>query len=89
MIFHENRLLADDSREISYLITKIRKDVAKLSSSAVVIDPLRVKEEYYVAGGILKVLFASQFCFFMIFLSSAVISYIYSHCIFFTGCKRK
>ena len=30
MIFHENRLLADDSREISYLIfSKIRKDVEK------------------------------------------------------------
>ena len=31
MIFHENRLLADDSHEISYLIFlfKIRKDVAK------------------------------------------------------------
>ena len=37
MIFHENRLLADDSREISYLIfSKIRKDVANLPSSAVV-----------------------------------------------------
>ena len=30
MIFHENRLLADDSHEISYLIfLKIRKDVTK------------------------------------------------------------
>ena len=30
MIFHENRLLADDSHEISYLIfDKTRKDVAK------------------------------------------------------------
>ena len=30
MIFHENRLLADDSHEISYLIfSKIRKDVTK------------------------------------------------------------
>ena len=30
MIFHENRLLAGDSHEISYLIfSKIRKDVAK------------------------------------------------------------
>ena len=31
MIFHENRLLADDSHEISYLIffQKIRKNVAK------------------------------------------------------------
>ena len=30
MIFHENRLLADDSREKSYLIfSKIGKDVSK------------------------------------------------------------
>ena len=29
MIFHENRLLADDSHEISYLFLKIGKDVAK------------------------------------------------------------
>ena len=30
MIFHENRLLADDSHEISYLIfSKIGKDVSK------------------------------------------------------------
>ena len=31
MIFHENRLPADDSHEISYLIffLKIRKDIAK------------------------------------------------------------
>ena len=30
MILHENRLLADDSRQISYLIfSKIGKDVAK------------------------------------------------------------
>ena len=39
MIFHENRLLADDSHEVSYLIffQKIGKDVANLSSAAVVI----------------------------------------------------
>ena len=44
MIFHENRLLADDSHEISFLISfKIGKDVAKLSSVAVVISALRVK----------------------------------------------
>ena len=31
MIFHENRLLADDSREISYIVffSKIMKDVIK------------------------------------------------------------
>ena len=45
MIFHENRLLADDSHEISYLIffQKIRKMSQNLSSAAVVIGPLRVK----------------------------------------------
>ena len=43
MIFYENRLLADNSHEISYLIfSKIKKDVVKLSSAAVVIDALRV-----------------------------------------------
>ena len=32
MIFHENRLLADESQEISYLIfySKIKKDVTKI-----------------------------------------------------------
>ena len=35
MIFHENRLLADDSHVISYLIfSKIWKDVAKLAVAA-------------------------------------------------------
>ena len=44
MIFHENRLLADDSHEISYLIfLKKEKDVANLSSAAVMIGALRVK----------------------------------------------
>ena len=39
MIFHENRLLADDSHEISYLIfRKLRKVLQNLSSAAVVID---------------------------------------------------
>ena len=44
MIFHENRRLADDFHVISYLIlSKIGKDVQKLSSAAVVIGALRVK----------------------------------------------
>ena len=47
MIFHENRLLADDAHEISYLIfSKIKEDVAKFvvsDSAAVVIGPFRVK----------------------------------------------
>ena len=44
MIFHENRLLADDSHEISYLIffSTIGKDVENFSSAAVVIGALRV-----------------------------------------------
>ena len=44
MIYHENRLLADDSQEISYLILfkKIRKMSQKLSSAALVIVALRV-----------------------------------------------
>ena len=40
MIFHENRLLADDSHEISFLISFENED---LSSVAVVIGALRVK----------------------------------------------
>ena len=45
MIFHENRLLADDSHEISYLIffQKLEKMPQNLSSAAVVIGALRVK----------------------------------------------
>ena len=44
MIFHENRLLANDSHKISYLIfPKPRKMSQKLSSAAVVIGALRVK----------------------------------------------
>ena len=44
MIFHENRLLADDSHEISYLIVffKLGKMSQNLSSAAVVIGALRV-----------------------------------------------
>ena len=42
MIFHENRLLADDSNEISYLIfSKIGKMSQNLSSAVVVIGALR------------------------------------------------
>ena len=44
MLFHENRLLADDSHEISYLIffRKLRKMSQNLSSAEVVIGALRV-----------------------------------------------
>ena len=45
MIFHENRLLADNYHEISYLIfSKMGKDFANLSSAAVMIGTLRVKK---------------------------------------------
>ena len=45
MIFHENRLLADDSHVISYLIfcRKLGKMSQDVSSAAVVIGALRVK----------------------------------------------
>ena len=45
MIFHGNRLLADDSHEISYLIfiRRLGKTSQNLSSAAVVIGALRVK----------------------------------------------
>ena len=44
MIFHENRLLADDSHEISYLIffKKLGKMTQNVSSATVVIGALRV-----------------------------------------------
>ena len=44
MIFHENRLLADNSHEISYLIffEKPVKMLQNLSSAAVLIGALRV-----------------------------------------------
>ena len=41
MIFHENRLLADDCHEISYC-KKLGKMSQNLSSAAVVIGALRV-----------------------------------------------
>ena len=46
MIFHENRLLADDSHEISYLIffRKLGKMSQNLLAAAVVIGALRVNE---------------------------------------------
>ena len=47
MIFHENRLLADDSRVISYLIfcQKLGKVSQNLSAAAVMIGALRVNIE--------------------------------------------
>ena len=45
MIFHENRLPADDSHEISYLIFLILGKMSQnLSSAAVMIGALRVKD---------------------------------------------
>ena len=45
MIFHENRLLADDSHVISYLIfvENWERCLKNLSSAAVLIGALRVK----------------------------------------------
>ena len=45
MIFYENRLLADDSHEISYMIFffKLGKMLQNVPSAAVVIGALRVK----------------------------------------------
>ena len=47
MIFHENRLLADDSHEISCLIffRKLGKMSQNLLSAAVVIGALRVSND--------------------------------------------
>ena len=41
MIFHENRLLADNSYEISYFFHKLGQMSQKLSSAAVVIGALK------------------------------------------------
>ena len=51
MIFHENRLLADDSHEISYLIffRNLGKASQNLSSAAVVIGALRVNTSLHVS----------------------------------------
>ena len=53
MIFHENRLLPDDSHVISYLIfvEKLGKLSQNLSSAAVVIGALRVKDCINLAKG--------------------------------------
>ena len=50
MMVHDNRLLADNSHEISYLIfSKLGKMSQNLSSVAVVIDALRVKDNHQTA----------------------------------------
>ena len=46
MIFHENRLLADDSHEIYFFFRKFGKVLKKLSSAAVLIGALRVKNYF-------------------------------------------
>ena len=49
MIFHENRLLADDSREISpYFFRKLEKMSQNVSSVAVVIGALRINIIYWL-----------------------------------------
>ena len=52
MIFHENRLPADDSHEISYLICfrKLGEMSQDLSSTAVAIGPVRVKHICFVCS---------------------------------------
>ena len=48
MIFHETCLLADNSREISYILfRKLRKMLHILSSAAFVIGALRVNEIWH------------------------------------------
>ena len=49
MIFHENRLPADDSHEMPYLIFfNYEKMSQNMSSAAVVIGALRVKKQILV-----------------------------------------
>ena len=43
MIFHENRLLTDDSHEIYLFLLKTSKDVAKFVVCSVVIGALKIK----------------------------------------------
>ena len=52
MIFHENRLKADDSHELSYPIffRKLGKISKKLSSAGVVIGALWVNIRFYNLG---------------------------------------
>ena len=58
MIFHENRLLADDSHELSYLIfSKLGKMSQNLSSTAVVIGALRVNGKNTLPMGCILFLF--------------------------------
>ena len=48
MIFHENRLLADDSHVISYLIfVENWEDISRFSSAAVVIGALRANIDFW------------------------------------------
>ena len=49
MIFHENRLLADDSHEISYLIF-LKEMLQNVSSAAVVIGALKVNQRRKMAA---------------------------------------
>ena len=50
MIFHVNRLLADDSHEISYhiFVENWERMSQNLLSAAVVIGPLRVNHYHYM-----------------------------------------
>ena len=66
MTFHQNRLLADDAHEISpYFCRKLGKMSQNLSSAAVAIGALRVKNEFgpqkvlYILG--MQLIFAASF----------------------------
>ena len=61
MIFHENRLLADDSHEISYLIfSKIGKKISQnLSSAAFVILALRFNPYHHMEKSIFIIIISA------------------------------
>ena len=62
MIFHENRLFAEDSREISYLIffRKLGKMSQKLLSAAVVSGALKVNP-FPASHDFCRLLFSSAY----------------------------
>ena len=59
MIFHKNRLLADHSYEISYLIffRKFEKRLKILSSAAIVIGALRVNANCHLLTHLLTCMY--------------------------------
>ena len=65
MLFHENRLLAEDSHEISYLIfvKNWEKMLQNLSSAAVVIGALRDKIVSFISTSIHRYTLSLAFLF--------------------------